>query len=264
MRWLLEKLQEPRLRGINVDDVDLVYKHREILRMKPIMLGVMEEFYSTCRGLDDSYLSGSGLRIEIGGGSSIFKDFFPDVIVTDIKPATYVDRTLNAQKMDLAHNSVRAFYGINCFHHFPEPDRFFSELNRVLVPGGGCILIEPYYGPSARFMYKRLFKSETFDPQQKDWSGEVGQGAMTNANQALSYIVFRRDRVLFDQRHPELEIVYQQRIRNYIRYVLSGGLNFRKLVPDSTVPLLKALECLLAPIDHLFALHHVIVLRKRL
>ena len=263
MRRLLDLVGEPRLRGVDVNSADLTYRHREILRQKPLIYAVMGELYAMCRQLDERWLSGNGQRIEIGAGSSVMKDFYPDVIVTDIKQAEFLDRVLDAQNMDLPDSSVRAFYGINCFHHLPSPDRFFSELERTLQPGGGCILVEPYYGPFAAFLYKHLFTTEGFDPEASSWEGDAERGAMMDANQALSYVVFQRDHAELQRKHPALERVAHERSRTYLRYLLSGGLNFRQLVPTRAGGALSAVERVLTPIDHLFALHHVIVLRKR-
>jgi hypothetical protein len=70
---------------------------------------------------------------------------------------------------------------------------------------------------------------------------------MHGANQALSYIVFERDRALFEQRCPTLEVVVREPLTNWLRYLLSGGLNFRQLVPSRTEEVLRALVRLLAP-----------------
>jgi SAM-dependent methyltransferase len=153
-------------------------------------------------------------------------------------------------------------YGINCFHHFPVPETFFQELLRVVKPGGGTILIEPYYGPLASLLYKKLFASESFDKQDPHW-GSTGRGIMRGANQALSYIVFRRDRAVFERQFPDLEIVHTAPLHNYLRYFLSGGLNFRQLLPDFAIPLLKLTEMVMIPVERLTALHHILVLRKR-
>jgi len=227
-----------------------------------MIYGVMGEFYRTCRSLDQQHLSGDGLRIEIGAGSSLMKDFQPDVQVTDLKPAAFLDRVLDAEQMDLPDGSVHAVYGINCFHHLPGPDRFFSELERVLVPGGGCVLIEPYFGPFAAFLYRRLFTTERFDPDEESWEGSSSQGAMTGANQALSYIIFQRDAAEFQRKHPRLTLAHQQRLHNYLRYLSSGGLNFRQLLPNVATAVLRGVERALTPFDHLLALHHAIVIRK--
>ncbi len=263
IRRLLDLVGEPRLRGVDVNSADLTYRHREILRQKPLIYRVMGELYTTCRQLDERWLSGSGLRVELGAGSSVMKDYFPDVVVTDIKEATFLDRVLDAQHMALEDGSVRTFYGINCFHHLPEPDRFFSELVRTLVPGGGCILVEPYFGPFAALLFKNLFTTEGFDPKAPSWDGAADRGAMMDANQALSYVIFERDRAEFERKHPQLELVAHERSKTYLRYLLSGGLNFRQLVPTRLGGALSMVERALSPIDHFLALHHFVVLRKR-
>jgi len=55
---------------------------------------------------------------------------------------------------------------------------------------------------------------------------------MEGANQALSYIVFKRDVHLFLKKYPQLELVEQKVFSNYLRYLLSGGLNFRQILPS--------------------------------
>jgi SAM-dependent methyltransferase len=257
---LRDRLAEPRLAGIDVDSDELIAIHRRILGEKKMMREVVREVYQTCADLDRRYLSGAGYRVELGAGASLFKDFYPDVITTDIKWARHLDLTIDAQAMPFADASVRAFYGIECFHHLPDVGRFFNELARTLVPGGGCILIEPYYGPVARLLFKRLFAREDFDPAQKEWNQSAGP--MRGANQALSYVVFTRDRQRFDADYPELSLLLERPLDNYLRYLLSGGLNFRALVPGACAPLLRLCEFGLKPINRVVALHHVIVLRK--
>ena len=213
------------------------------------------------RRLEDELLTGSGSRIEIGAGAFPLRETFPDVLATDVVAAPYLDRALDAQAMDLPDASVKVIYGQHTFHHLPDPDRFFAELRRVLSPGGGAILIEPYWSPVASFVFKRLFKSESFDTTAREWTTDVG-GAMSGANQALSYIVFNRDLERYKRSYPDLPVVHQALIGNYLRYVMSGGLNFRQLCPTATIPLMKMTESALAPFNRWIALHHVIVLRK--
>ena len=255
-------LSDPRIKGVDVNSDELLVVHRRILMEKKMMNKVFSDFYSKCISLDKKYLSGDGLRIEIGAGVSFFKQKYPEIVSTDIKKAENLDRVLDAQNMDLDNKSVRAFYGLNCFHHFPEPEKFFKELQRVLVPGGGCILIEPYHGFVASHFYKKLFDTETFDKTQQRWvntNSEIMQGA----NQALSYVVFKRDLKKFHSLYPDLEIVLQSPLNNYLQYLLSGGLNFRSLVPSTLQPLVKFFEIILFPLNKFLALHHIILIRKK-
>ena len=256
-------LAEPRLRGVDVDSDELITVHRKILEEKPMLNGVFREIYELCRNADERHFSGHGLRIELGSGSSLFKTYYPDILTSDVKRAPHLDLTLDAQNMQLDDASVRAFYGIHCFHHLPEPAKFFAELERVLVPGGGCVLVEPYYGLLAGMFYRRVFDTEHFNPQQAGWELDPELvGSMSNANQALSYIVFKRDLDRFRREHPGLAVVEQRRLHNYARYLLSGGLNFKQLVPSFLGPLIRAGELVLSPIDGFAALHHMVVLRK--
>lgn len=254
-------LQEPLLKDVDVDGQDRIPQHRRILDQKPMLKGVFDEVYRMVRRLDERHFSGDGKRIEIGAGVSRFKELYPDLVTTDVVPAPHLDMVLDAHAMDLPDASVRALYGIHCFHHFHDPDQFFAELMRVLVPGGGCVLVEPYHGPVAARFFRDIFDTETFDRSQQEWKSDAS--VMDNANQALSWIVFRRDRERFERSHPGLEIVATDWMRNYPRYLLSGGLNFRQLMPTFTIPLWKAVEWLMTPIGRWTALHHYIVLRKR-
>lgn len=264
LRRVRAALAEPRARGVDVDGPRRVQVHRDILRTKPLIREVFADIYRHCRRLDETHLSGSGLRLEVGAGSSFIRDVLPDVFSSDLEIANHLDLAVDAHALPLPAGSLRALYGINCFHHFPDPDRFFAELERALVPGGGAVLVDPYYGTLARFFYARLFEQEHFDTSQRGWTSDTSaMTAMKGANQALSYIVFVRDRALLAQRHPGLEVVHAAPFSGSLRYLLSGGVNFRSLWPPSMGGVLRAAEAALNPWLKQLALHHAIVIRKR-
>lgn len=261
---LASVLVEPELRGVDMDSPERIVVHRRILSRKPMIRGVFTDFYRTCRALDEQFFADTpGLRVELGAGVSLFKSIYPDVVTTDLVPAAHLDAVVDAQATNFADSSVRVLYGMNCFHHFPEKERFFGEMQRIVHPGGGCVLVEPYFGPAASLLFKRLFTSETFDRQAATWDQDDGAGAMVGANQAASYLVFVRDRARFTALFPDLEIVHMEPLRNYLRYLLSGGLNFRALVPAGAAGALSGLESLLRPLRRVLALHHAIVIRRR-
>ena len=113
----------------------------------------------------------------------------------------------------------------------------------------------------ASLVFKRLFTNEHFDKS----GPAVGlrSGPMSDANQALSYVVFKREIDSFTQKFPNLELVSMEPIGNYLRYLISGGVNFRQLLPDLSIPALKLIESALWPLRHTLALHHIIVVRRR-
>lgn len=260
---LSQALTEPELKGLDMESPERIKIHAKILSRKKIMRNVFHTFYKTCMSLDRKYFGEvSGQRVELGAGVSLFKQYYPDVKITDIKPAEHLDAIIDAQKMNFPDASVRSLFGLNIFHHIPNPDLFFKEVLRVIPAGGGCVLIEPYYGPVASFMYRRLFASETFDKRDPQWASEK-RGAMLGANQALSHNIFIRDRKRFEEQYPEIEIVYHKPMTNYLQYLISGGLNFRSLCPDALAWLITLVEKILYPFSGWLALHYVIVLRKK-
>ena len=221
---LRDVLSDPRVRSVDVDSPELIEVHRQVLATKPMMRSVFQDMYDLCMRLDRRYFQGDGLRVEVGAGVSFMRDVYPDVLATDIKASAYAQMVVDALAMPFDDGSVRAIYGMNCFHHFPDPDRFFLELERVLTPGGGCVLVDPYDGLFARLLYPRLFATEGYDLSQDDWvSARDDAGVMTGANQALSHVVFRTGRRRFVATHPGLELVGMMPMDSYLRYLLSGG-----------------------------------------
>ncbi len=247
---------------MDVDGSERLELHGKVLERKRMLREVFVEFHHAFHRLADRYFKVEGLEVELGAGIAPMRNSYPEVLATDIVATEQLDMALNAEAMSLDDHSARVFYGQNCFHHFPHPDRFFTELERTLKVGGGAILIEPFHGPFAAFLYRRLFKSEGFDMHFPSWE-TPSTGPMNGANQALSYIVFVRDRQAFERKHPGLEIVHQEICGNYLRYLISGGLNFRQLLPDALIPVLKVVEKLLYPLRRVLALHHIVVIRRK-
>jgi len=261
MRLLIDFLRDRSLDHMDVDGASRFELHQNMLEKKCMLRAVFTEFHHLFKKLDRQFLFGSGIEMELGAGVSPMRDTYPNVLATDIVDAPNLDRVINAEAMEIPNASVRTIYGQNCFHHFPHPDKFFNELERVLVPEGGVVLLEPYYGLFASFLYKRLFRTEGFDKTYPSWETPA-TGPMNGANQALSYIIFVRDRAEFERKHPSLKIVHVQKVGNYLKYLLSGGLNFRQLLPDWMTGVVNVAEKLLWPLNHLLALHYVIVIKK--
>lgn len=255
-------LTEPALAEVDVDSPERITQHRSILLRKRMIREVFFELYDLLADAERRHFyPAQGRRIEIGAGSSLLKIKMSDVEITDIVPYAGLERVVDAQNMPFEDESLKTIFAIHSFHHLPDPYRFLAEVERVCRPGGGAIMIDPYYGPIASLVYKRLFTSENFD---KGGPAVVPAGGpISGANQALSYVVFVRERDRLAQQFPNLELLEMEPISNYIRYTVSGGLNFRQLLPDASIPLLKGIEALLSPLRRMLALHQLIVVRKK-
>lgn len=261
MRCLLDRLREPGADGLDLDGEARLEWHRSVLARKRMTREVFLECHDLLRLLDQRYLTGEGVAVEVGAGAAPMRDGDQAVLSADIVYGRHLDCVFDAQRLGLRARSVRVVYAQNTFHHLPEPERFFGELERVLSPGGGAILLDPFYGPAATFLFKRLFRSEGFDKTFPAWETPVA-GPMNGANQALSYVIFVRDRGRFEASFPSLRIVHDEPVGNYLRYLVSGGLNFRQLLPDAAAAPLRLVERVLSPLRHVLALHHVVVLKK--
>ena len=85
-----------------------------------------------------------------------------------------------------------------------------------------------------------------------------------HARSLLAYIVFERDIARFNALYGEyLEIVHRGYSLIAIRYLLSGGLDFRQLLPSASGPFLRMLEAIGSPLARYWSFHQAIVIRKR-
>lgn len=256
-------LLDPKVAGVAVDDPSLLERHQQVLAEKPLLASAFEAFYRQMLALRDRHVRAQGIEVELGSGAGFFKRVHPELITSDIRPGRGIDRVVDALDMPFEARSVRCLYAINLFHHLPDPGVFFNEVSRVLAPGGLCMLVEPHGGFFSAFLHRRLHADEYFD-ETATWRNEGITGPLGGANQAAAEIVFRRDRPIFDTRFGnQLEIVERPYALNALRYLASGGVNFRPLLPAVAAPLLSAVEHLASPLARHWSLHQVTVIRRR-
>lgn len=113
---------------MDVDGGERLELHGKVLERKRMLREVFVEFHHAFHRLADRYFKVEGLEVELGAGIAPMRHSYPEVLATDIVSTEQLDMALDAEAMSLDDHSVRAFYGQNCFHHFPHPDRFFTEL----------------------------------------------------------------------------------------------------------------------------------------
>lgn len=202
--------------------------------------------------------SHSGRLVELGSGGGFIKEVIPQVVTSDILDLPDVDAQFSALDMPFDDESISALLMINTFHHLPDSRAFLDEADRVLQPGGKIIMIEPANSWWGRKIYQN-FHHEDFDPLGS-WQIEQ-DGPLSDANGALPWIVFERDRSLFVDRYPAFKIgtvAYQQPLA----YLLSGGFSFRPIVPAALYPLVKGIDRLLAGLSFNLSLFMLIVVEK--
>ncbi|MCJ7730006.1 MAG: class I SAM-dependent methyltransferase, partial [Sedimentisphaerales bacterium] len=196
--------------------------------------------------------------VELGSGGGFIKEIIANVITSDILNLSNVDRVFSSSQMPFVDGSVDAFFMFDVLHHIADSRAFFREALRCLRVCGKVVMIEPANTLWSRFIYKN-FHHEQFDPAGK-W-GLEGSGPLSQGNGAIPWIIFRRDRVIFEREFPSLRIV-SMRNHTPLRYLLSGGLTLRQLVPSFTYPFVRAVEYLLSPLNNWLGMFQTIELEK--
>lgn len=253
-------LEHPLARGLDLDSAEATAVHQRLLREKPFLRRLYAAFYAEfVRGAAGA--PPEGLLLEIGAGAGFLDELIDGLRTLDLRPGARVDLCASALDLPLAAGSVSTMFMLDVLHHLPDIERYFSEAQRVLAPGGRVVMIEPTDSPLARLVYKHLHH-EPFDETQQDWTLEMG-GPMTSSNQALPWIVFERDRARFESLFPGLRIVEVRR-HTILLFLLSGGLSMRQLAPSSAFGLLHGLEsALLRFCDRQLATMMTVVVEKR-
>lgn len=172
---------------------------------------------------------GNEAVVEVGSGSGII-DFVDDsVIKTDVFCSGIHDLCTDARSLPFAANSIRALILKDTLHHVPDVEVFFREAQRVLVPKGRVIVMEPYWGKLASFVYRR-FHPEPFDVHARSWV--FPDENRFCSNQALLFLLLRRDRQLFEELFSDFSI---EEIGACVgpSFAISGGLYGRLPIRSS-------------------------------
>ena len=97
--------------------------------------------------------------------------------------------------------------------------------------------------------------------EKKDKWVVDGEGRLGDANIAMPWMIFIRDREKFLRKYPDLEIL---QINNHtpFRMFLSGGLSYRQFVPSASFGFFTNIEKLLSPFHNTLGSFMTIVVKK--
>ena len=151
------------------------------------------------------------------------------------------------------------------FHHLSSPSKFLYEAQRVIVQSGAIILIEPSTSVMARIIYPNLFATEDYSLKFGSQSVLSEEWYSAKPNQALSYAAFKLERDRFANQFSGFGVPKLFHLPSGIRYLLSGGLNFRPLLGPRTMKLIQSIEktTIGSAILRQLSLHWMIVIRRR-
>jgi SAM-dependent methyltransferase len=249
-------LAHPLTRGLDIDSPQTTNLRKQIIRSKPFLRKIYEEWY---RAIVAEVPDGPGGVLELGTGAGFLREYLPALITSDVFPIEGVDLVIDAADLPFADAELKAIVMTNVLHHFADVRAFLDEATRCVRPGGRVVMLEPWNTLWARIIYRRLHH-EPFEPAAKEW-GFDGDGPLSDANGALPWIVFRRDRERFEREYPTWRV---RSIRETMpfRYLASGGVSMRSLMPGWSFSLWKGVERLLHPLRQMLGMFALITLEK--
>lgn len=260
-QWRLPCLFQHRLLGdLPVGSSEWFAAQRRMVDEKPLVRRCYDLWYA--RLLADADSVPEPYRnypvVELGSGSSFIKELRSEIVTSDVTPGL-ADRVIDARELPFPDGTVRALLLTHVFHHIPDVARFLHEASRVLAPGGVLSIVDETHTPFARFFF-RAVHPEPYDDQAMSWSFPEGH-SMFDSNQALTWIVFERDRKRFAREFSELRLE-QRRFLPWFSYLMSGGVNLRTFFPRFLTGAVGAADRWLRPLDPLFAIHWHLTIRK--
>jgi SAM-dependent methyltransferase len=250
-------LAHPLTRGLDLDDPRTTSLRRQVIFQNKFLLRIYREWYQY---LGSSLIDSEGGAVELGSGGGFLSEFLPGVISSEVFYCPGTDIMLDGQKLPFANHSLRAIFMTNVLHHIPDNKQFFREAARCVKKGGCISMIEPWNTPWAKFIYNVLHH-EPFEPQAENWV-LPSLGPLSSANDALPWIIFERDKTQFENEFPEWEIKKVQLMMPF-RYLVSGGVSLRQLMPDWSYSIWKGLETILSPANHLLSMFAFIHLERK-
>jgi SAM-dependent methyltransferase len=200
-------------------------RHGQIINNNTFLKKIYEEWYQQIKSY--SGYTENGQYVELGSGSGFIKEIMPQVVTSDVIDVATVDKVFSAYKMPFENNSVDGIFMIDVFHHLADVRLFLEEARRVLKKGGVVVMSEPWNCLWAKFIY-RNFHHELYD-DKRNWTF-ISEGPLSGANGALPWIVFERDRKIFENEFPHFKIE-EIKLHTPFRYLASGGLSFKQFTP---------------------------------
>lgn len=234
--FLSKILAYPDTANIDVDDPQVTYQRRAIIRKKRFLHAIYQEWY--CMQIAQLPTM-PGKVLEIGSGAGFFDEINKQTITSEIFFCPFVDAILDGMHLPFQDESLRAVVMTDVFHHIPNVEQFLREVVRTLRPGGRVIMIEPWVTRWSCWVMDH-FHSEPMDVEMKTWQFP-SYGPLSSSNQALPWIVFQRDRQIFEHKYSDLKLITLLPFMPF-RYLLSGGVSMRSLAPAGCNPFLTKLE----------------------
>jgi SAM-dependent methyltransferase len=173
--------------------------------------------------------------LEIGSGTSPLKQFFPNVLTSDVLNLDYLDLVFDCHDIDkldaINDNSLDVITLTNVLHHLQRPVEFLNRAASKLKSHGKIIATEPFFSVISTFIFKHLHHEPVdLNPSQPELNDV--QGPLTSANIALPWLLFFEKRQWLQRLNENFDIE-RLVIRPFsaLSYMATGGISRKLPVP---------------------------------
>lgn len=252
MKWL----QHPLTRGFDLDNPQTTVLRKQIIREKSFLKQIYQEWYAW---IAQNLPEGSDPILELGSGAGFLNEYIPGLITSEVFSCNLVDIVLDGCVLPLKKKSLKAIAFVDVLHHLPRSREFFREAARCVRKGGRIVMIEPWITAWSEIIYKKLHH-EPLDTEAAEWNFPAA-GPLSGANSALPWIIFSRDREIFQRDYPQWTVRCIE-VGMPFRYLLSGGISLRSLMPGWSFSFWARMEEYLKPWSNKLGLFAGIVLER--
>jgi SAM-dependent methyltransferase len=211
------------LRDLPIDDPETTRYRQKIIKNKRFLKKIYCEWYERIL----KKLDAKDCVLELGSGGGFMKDYLPTLITSEVFQVPGVALIADACALPLSDDSLDAIVMTDVLHHIPDVQSFFNEATRCIRLGGKLVMVEPWHTSWSRWVYKNLH-SEPFE-ENAPWAFP-STGPLSSANGALPWIVFQRDKEIFEAHNSCWELTSIEPLMPF-SYLLSGGVSMHGLMP---------------------------------
>lgn len=216
----------------------------------------------------NEYIRSGDIVIELGAGAGFSPLYLSQKpMLTDAADNPWIDKYIDATKMDIDEKSVDVLIASHNIHHFYSPFKFFEESKRVLKKDGLLLIQELNTSLLMRFLL-RLMRHE-------GWSYDVNvfrrdeivndSSDLWSANCAVPEMLFN-DPNEFERTFPGLKVEKNELVECFI-FPVSGGVISKTRVPELPHSILKLIlfvdKILVKLFPNIFALGRRVVIRRQ-
>lgn len=225
------------------DPIRAIIQIRDVINRKVVLKRIYEHYYRMIMANIAPFPDYP--TVELGSGCGLIKEFFPEVITTDIVKSTYIDICADAEKLPFNGKSIGNIIFLDMLHHIAKPYEFLKNAAEYLIPGGRLVFIEPYISPSSWFLYRFLHAEKGhFDmaPNRHEWNFK---NPFLDANTAIPTILFCKNFAGTKKEMNDMWEIKKIDSHNLFTHALSGGYTYRNFLPLPLYHLLVGIEKLL-------------------